>query len=657
MMYRTLRLIVVVLFLAQSPLASFSQSKWTEVQSAKFRLVGNAAEKNIRRVATKLEQFREVFARLFPSLNYDSPVPTTVIVFRDERSFRPFKPLGPDGKPAEWIAGYFRASDDSNYIVLSTEQERQQTFQTIYHEYVHYLINNSFGRSRIPAWFNEGIAEYYDQFEMDGDLTVRLGALNQNHLRLLQHNKLLPLEQLFRIDYAALHGQGSHGASIFYAQAWAMMHMLINGKPVSRGDNLRAFIEAVGRGEEQTAAFKRAFGTDYAGMEAELRQYVAQQTLTVRRLTFKEKLVVDEQIVSVPLAEAEAKAVLGDLLLGSRRLDEAEEHLMAALAASPESIGANSSMGMLLVRKGRFAEARKHLEKAKAMPGATFLEHYRFAYLLSREPMGANGWVSHYSDGTAAAIRASLKTAISMNPRFPESYRVLAFVSIVRSDQVDESIAHIRRAMVIAPTNEAYRLDLASLLARKDDFAAARKLVDDVLRSTQESSIREHAVNVANNIEYLERNRAVARALSESRARDGGIPQIKEHTDPPPTEEKLRELQRTAELAGLNASLRAVELGEMQIVGHVSRIECGRGYVLFTIKSSTGTLRLQSDGFEKLYLKTFRPIEDKQIGCVPMRSEYFAVITYRPETDTKLGTSGRLVAIEIVPDYFEFREK
>ncbi len=70
----------------------FAKDTWTSVRSKNFLLVGNASEKNIRQVGVRLEQFREVFSRLFTTLNVNSPVPTTVIVFKNDDSYRPFKP-------------------------------------------------------------------------------------------------------------------------------------------------------------------------------------------------------------------------------------------------------------------------------------------------------------------------------------------------------------------------------------------------------------------------------------------------------------------------------------------------------------------------------------------------------------------------------------
>src|ERR1700749_3882435 len=88
---------LVVLFAAQ---AAAAKDTWTSVRSQNFYLVGNASEKEIRQVATRLEQFREVFTKLFTKVRFNTPVPTTVIVFKNDGAYKPFKPVA-DGKAVE----------------------------------------------------------------------------------------------------------------------------------------------------------------------------------------------------------------------------------------------------------------------------------------------------------------------------------------------------------------------------------------------------------------------------------------------------------------------------------------------------------------------------------------------------------------------------
>src|SRR5690348_16304824 len=100
-------LVVLVIVLAALPQYEVVNAKdnWTSVQSKNFFLVGNGSEKDIRQVAVRLEQFREVFTHLFPKMKFTTPVPTTVVVFKSDSSFKPFKPWAN-------VAGYFQAGED-----------------------------------------------------------------------------------------------------------------------------------------------------------------------------------------------------------------------------------------------------------------------------------------------------------------------------------------------------------------------------------------------------------------------------------------------------------------------------------------------------------------------------------------------------------------
>ncbi|HKB89316.1 MAG TPA: hypothetical protein VKC60_02240, partial [Opitutaceae bacterium] len=94
------------------PFSAQAKDTWTLVHSKNFTLVGNASEKDIRQVATRLEQFREAFILLLKGAKFETPVPTTVVVFKSASSYKPFN-VGNN-------AGYFQKGDDVNYITLTT---------------------------------------------------------------------------------------------------------------------------------------------------------------------------------------------------------------------------------------------------------------------------------------------------------------------------------------------------------------------------------------------------------------------------------------------------------------------------------------------------------------------------------------------------------
>ncbi|HXI75341.1 MAG TPA: hypothetical protein VNG94_07115, partial [Pyrinomonadaceae bacterium] len=65
MKYRPLRTailgILIALLITSAAASATAKDTWTTVHSKNFTLVGNASEKDIRLVANRLEQFRQVF--------------------------------------------------------------------------------------------------------------------------------------------------------------------------------------------------------------------------------------------------------------------------------------------------------------------------------------------------------------------------------------------------------------------------------------------------------------------------------------------------------------------------------------------------------------------------------------------------------------------
>src|SRR5262245_6387915 len=82
----------VLCFLANA-FDSFAADKWIGVRTRNFLLVGNASENQIRDVGRDLEEFRAALSLLFPRVGEPSSVGTTVIVFKSDDSFKPYKPV------------------------------------------------------------------------------------------------------------------------------------------------------------------------------------------------------------------------------------------------------------------------------------------------------------------------------------------------------------------------------------------------------------------------------------------------------------------------------------------------------------------------------------------------------------------------------------
>lgn len=630
-----------------------AKDQWISVKSANFNLIGNAGEKEIREAAAKLEQFRETFKLLFPRAKFEQSIETNVIVFKSAGSYRPFKPKRPDGKPDDDIAGYFQPGEDVNYITLSTEGSRDETYGTIFHEYVHFLIDTHFGRSSVPPWFNEGLAEFYQTFEIENDQRVFLGRLQQGHLYQLQRTKLIPFRQFFEIDNYSLHMNGSHSRSIFYAQAWALMHYLIQS---GQSQNLSSFLALVMDEVKPEAAFKQAFGLDYAAMEKTLEDYVRQRKFQVRWVEFERKLDFGSEMTVRPLTEADANAYLGDLLYHRNENDDAETYLKQSLAAEPNHTLANTSYGLVQMRKRNFELARKHLEIAVASDRRNHFAQYSYAYVLSRESMDAFGFVSRFESSTAEKMRQALKTSIDIMPSFAPSYQLLAFINLVNGEDLDGALEYLRKGIAYQPGNPEYSLLMAKIYLRQEKYDEAEKLAETIARTAAAEEIRSDAEQVLNTVKQFRKSLADIERQAQEATGSSAPPLLLKRSEI--SEEDIQRVRLEQTLNRLNRLLPDLGADEKRVIGRLEKLQCVNGTPRFLVSTDDGKLRLVSKDFAGLYLLMLDEEEEAvEVGCDSDLSHLRAVLTYRPPASTPPADDGTLLSIAFVPEFFRLKSE
>jgi tetratricopeptide (TPR) repeat protein len=380
----------------------------------------------------------------------DSSTPTTVIVFRDDASFTPFKPLY-QGRPTA-VSGYFLPGDDVNYIALSLDP-RGDPYGTAFHEYVHLHVKDNIPGA--PLWLNEGLAELYESLQFSGSDAL-LGSPNHNYIYLRQ-GELLPLKTLFSIGTDSPHYNEQDKAGIFYGESWALVHYLMLGDR-ARQDQFRQFLQRVGRGDDAAKAIEGAYGITIDTLEEELRWYIRRGNITAQRITG----VADPQTYSSytatqrsALTDSEALYYLGDLSLHMGRYPVAEQGFKEAIARDPGFLPAYAALGTMYVEHRRYEDAKKYLQKATSSP-QSYLVHYYYAYVLSREGMSANGEISQYSKEHAALIREQLLQSIKVSSNYAPAHYLLALVNFVSGERLDEAQEMAEKAQRLSPANKNY---------------------------------------------------------------------------------------------------------------------------------------------------------------------------------------------------------
>ena len=321
-------------------------SKWTRLRTPNFTLLGEQGDRPLRRVAERMEQFREVFGRVFPSTRRPAPAPIVVHVFGLERAYQPFMPLF-NGKRVD-VGGYFQPASGAYYITLSTEAG-ERAYPTIFHEYVHLLVGSTL--ADVPAWFNEGLAEYDSTYQMYGEREASLGRVKEEHVFDLRE-RFIPLKELLAVDHRSpLYNEGDR-RGVFYAESWALVHYLLIGNPQRKGQ-VGAYLEKYADGVPPAAAFRDAFGVSEVELEKELKRYVTQSLYQSTRVTFADKVAIDKDWTVDQPSEADGQAAYADSLDALRRPEDAAARAEGALKLTPDHARAQAVLARIRAADGQ----------------------------------------------------------------------------------------------------------------------------------------------------------------------------------------------------------------------------------------------------------------------------------------------------------------
>ena len=440
--------------LQDAPSARLSRD-WKRITTPSLTVVGTAHEGDQRRMGLEIERFRGALRSMFPTLKLDSPIPTVVVVFRNDEGFRPFKPRV-RGKISDNVAGYFMGRPHVNYIVMAPTGQREFTSRVIFHEYTHYLISLNF--KRLPLWLNEGLAEFYSTFsgsERDGRTII--GRPIDAHVATMIRLTPIPLARFVRPDTAGELYQDPARTPLLYAQSWGLVHFLLVGNNGAHRPQLGRFIAAVERGAAADTAFAEIFGPDLGMLDRQLRAHVTKFRVDALQLRPE---AVQSKLAASRLREAEAQHVQGDLLVQTGALELAERHLSAALAIDPGYGPALLSLAMLRLQQERFPEALGVLEAPTLKASAPPATHFVRAEALR--------WSDRHEDAVAAYRRA-----IALHPAMPYAYFGLSLSQLAMGDKAAASDS-FTRCITLSPSPEWFRSRIvATMRLGVDDFVVS----------------------------------------------------------------------------------------------------------------------------------------------------------------------------------------
>lgn len=170
----------------------------------------------------------------------------------------------------------------------------------------------------------------------------------------------------------------------------------------------------------------------------------------------------------------------GRMAFNAGRYAEAAEAFATAVAAKPDSVRARinwaSSLALAGDRPAAIAQFREALKLEPESPTA----HYNLGSLLARE-------------GEDAAAIEHLKAAVAANPGDGQAHFELARV-LRRNQRLDEAQVHYMRAVELDPRSEPAALGAAGLLVDRQQYQAARQLIEKTLEQFPDRGLSSHAL-------------------------------------------------------------------------------------------------------------------------------------------------------------------
>lgn len=471
-----------LLFLASALLfsapAAFAESApaWVQVRSPHFIVMTDSNAKQATHLADQFERMRAVLHTLFPNAKVDAPAPIFVLALKDQKGFRALEPSDYLAKGKLPLAGYFLQASEKNYILLRLDAQQEHPFATVYHEYTHFAFSDA--QPPLPLWLNEGIAEFFQNTDIH-DKDVALGQPSVDDVLYLRQNRLIPLPVLFAVDHDSPYYHEENKGSVFYAESWALVHYLEINDQQNHQDRIAAYARLLAQGQDSVSAATQAFG-DLAKLQRDLDYYIHIGNYRYFRMPAPPTPdVASFQVATVSATDADARRA--EFLAYNGRTTEARALLDAVLKQDPNNAVACETLGFMALHENNMEDARKWLTKAVQLDSKSYLANYYYASMEMNDGGAKN----------AAAIEASLKAAIHLNPAFAPSYDRLASLYNMQHEHLEEARMLELQAMQLDPGNIFYRVNTARLLAelnRESDALRVLKVARPFAKNSSQTA-------------------------------------------------------------------------------------------------------------------------------------------------------------------------
>ena len=554
--------------------------QWLRFSTPHVEVLTDAGVGKGREVLRRFEQIRQVLLKTTSTQPKSGP-PIRIFVFRTDKEFGEYK--DPRRKS---MAGFYQPGRDRDYIAM--QNTGSEIYRIVFHEYVHVVMRHT--GAPVPLWLNEGTAELFSTVAITNS-QIKLGEVIPAHLLSLRHEKLIDLPTLLAVDRDSPLYNEQNKAGMFYAESWALAHMLNMHPPYSQGR--RKFLEAVLSGTPPAQAFAEAYSKSTEGVLRDLHDYVSGNRFLLTVLT-TDPLEAIDKLVPDELPPDESGLALADLLINLGKAGDAETKLRKLAQDRPNVAGIEEGLGDIALAEHKNAQALAHYQRAIDLGTANARIYFEKADL------------ERANQGDLKQTLRDLRTAVKMNPDFWQARHLLGYLYL-HGHQYPEAIEQLRAAARLQPRNVNVWQNLALAMFYAGD--------------------KDKALVAAN------QGRIVATKPNEIDAIEGALREI----NAPPAEFVNSPSQE------LPSGWRNRQ-GNRRIEGKLIELQCLGVAAVFHVKTATERLALYVDNPRKVVL-TNAPGNTVQLTCGTFLPRD-VVIQYIEKPDAAKKTAGEITALE-----------
>jgi Flp pilus assembly protein TadD len=335
----------ILLALAVAP--ALAADEWIRVATPHFEVFTTAGDRRGRDIALEFEKVREFFERASP-LKTPPDAPVRIILFRTEEQYAQYAINGV-------AVAFYASAPTRDYIVL---QDSPQKYPIAIHEYMHLVIRHS--GLRIPLWLNEGWSDVYSTLRPTRD-GMAVGDLLPGRISTLEQGTWLDFNALASITQSSPAYNEANRAGIFYAESWALVHMLYLAPDYK--DHFAQFVTALNRGATTAEACRIAYGKTPSQVYADLRNYLARKKLYGAVFETPLTKAAEEPKVE-KLSSFDSSLLLANLLAATNRQNFARPEYERLDRIRPGQPQVAEALGYISLNVGDRSAARKKFRQA-----------------------------------------------------------------------------------------------------------------------------------------------------------------------------------------------------------------------------------------------------------------------------------------------------